>query len=597
MGTRGDFGGTPKWTRETVAAPLAWVLPNKRGWNGARGIVTVWASMDRQTLEFYDRTAAETAAKYRAVDQSAWRKLYAEVFPVGGRVLDVGAGSGRDVAMLVAMGFNAWGLEPSEQMRAESERAFPELKGKFLPVGLPLPENAEVGGPFDGVICSAVLMHVPESELFDAAFSLKRVLKEKGRLLISVPATRPGLNVEDRDETGRLFKLLQPEYLTLLFERLGFQLLRRWEDSDGLGRAGVRWNNFLFELDSARGRPLERIETVLNRDRKTATYKLALFRALSELGTMQHHQAEWLPDREVALPLRLIAEKWFRYYWPIFEATEFIPQNNGEQPGCAKPVAFRKQQGEIIEAYRSRGGLSQFLIDAASDALPEAVRKQYEETLRCIGATIKDGPVVYSSGAMFRYDKTRRAMVIAAGAWREFCQLGHWIEPAVLLRWAEETNRMSDGRVTVAEVLNRLVVNPTEERNVGAAKAVFDVMAEKRCVWSDKPLKLSYAVDHVIPFSMWHNNDLWNLLPCDSRVNGNKSDKLPERGLLLQRRDAIVFCWEQVRQRHERRFNHELLNFAGTRRAIGNWQHAAFQRLAEAVEETAIQRGAERWRP
>jgi len=35
---------------------------------------------------------------------------------------------------------------------------------------------------------------------------------------------------------------------------------------------------------------------------------------------------------------------------------------------------------------------------------------------------------------------------------------------------------MADGQVTVAEVLNRLVVNPTEERIVGAAKEVFDAL-------------------------------------------------------------------------------------------------------------------------
>ena len=86
---------------------------------------------------------------------------------------------------------------------------------------------------------------------------------------------------------------------------------------------------------------------------------------------------------------------------------------------------------------------------------------------------------------------------------------------------------MSGGRVMVAEVLNRLVVNPTEERNVGAAKEVFDGMVEKRCVWSDKVLRTGYAVDHVIPFRLWHCNDLWNLLPCDAQVNGRKSDKEP----------------------------------------------------------------------
>lgn len=156
---------------------------------------------------------------------------------------------------------------------------------------------------------------------------------------------------------------------------------------------------------------------------------------------------------------------------------------------------------------------------------------------------------------------------------------------------------MSSGRVAVAEVLNRLVVNPTEERNVGAAKDVFDAMPEKRCVWSDRVLRSSYAVDHVIPFSLWHCNDLWNLMPCDARVNGGKSDLLPERGLLLQRRDAMVFYWEKVRQRHERRFDHELMNFTGNQHGMANWQNGAFQRLVEAVEVTAIQRGAERWRP
>lgn len=551
--------------------------------------------MDAATVNYYERHAAEVSAKYRGVDQSAWRRRFQEAFPVGGRVLDVGAGSGRDVALLLSLGFDAYGLEPAAGMRAEAVRAFPQIEGRIFPFGLPLPEDADVGGPFDGIVCSAVLMHVPEAELFNAAFSLKRVLREKGKLWISVPGQRPGLDTENRDETGRLFKPLHPEYLVLLFERLGFQLLRRWEEADRLGRPGIVWNSFLFDLDSARGRPLDRIEGVLNRDRKTATYKLALFRALSELGTLQHHQAVWLPGREVALPLRLIAEKWFRYYWPIFEAAEFIPQNNGEQPVCAKPVAFRKRQMKIIEAYRSGGGLSQFLIDEASGQLSERVRQQYQETLRCIGTTIKEGPVVYASGKMFRYDKGR--VVVDAGAWREFCQLGHWIEPAVLLRWAEETNRMSGGRVTVAEVLNRLVVNPTEERNVGEAKSVFDGIKEKRCVWSDKPLQMTYAVDHVIPFSLWHCNDLWNLMPCDAGVNGKKSDKLPARGLIFQRKDAIVFYWEKVRQRHERRFEHELLNFTGVSRAAGSWQNVAFQRLVEAVETTAIQRGAERWRP
>jgi hypothetical protein len=80
-------------------------------------------------------------------------------------------------------------------------------------------------------------------------------------------------------------------------------------------------------------------------------------------------------------------------------------------------------------------------------------------------------------------------------------------------------------------------------------------------------------------------------------VNGKKSDRLPEHGLLLQRKDAIVFYWESARQQYERRFDHELVKFTGRKPETGNWQNPGFQRLVEAVEVTAIQRGAERWRP
>lgn len=120
--------------------------------------------MDRRTLDYYDQHAAEVLAKHRSIP-SGIDSYIPEAFPQpGSKILDVGSGSGRDLVGLLATGYDAYGLEPSEGLRAESVRAFPQLKDRVFPLGLPLPDDAACGSPYDGIVCSAVLMHVPLKE-------------------------------------------------------------------------------------------------------------------------------------------------------------------------------------------------------------------------------------------------------------------------------------------------------------------------------------------------------------------------------------------------------------------------------------------------
>ncbi|MFO1489432.1 MAG: hypothetical protein U1F77_05495 [Kiritimatiellia bacterium] len=49
----------------------------------------------------------------------------------------------------------------------------------------------------------------------------------------------------------------------------------------------------LFEKLAANAdRPLDQVESVLNRDKKDATYKLALFRALAEIAQTQYNRRD-----------------------------------------------------------------------------------------------------------------------------------------------------------------------------------------------------------------------------------------------------------------------------------------------------------------
>jgi hypothetical protein len=139
-------------------------------------------------------------------------------------------------------------VEPSPQLRALAVLA-PELQGRIYDGALPgLP--AHIDRKFDGVLCTAVFQHIPREQQFDAALDILKLLKPNGRLLLSIPKDRPGIDPAGRDDRGRLFTPLVLDELKLLFERLGFQSIGEWEDADTLRRPGVRCTTLLFVLRS-----------------------------------------------------------------------------------------------------------------------------------------------------------------------------------------------------------------------------------------------------------------------------------------------------------------------------------------------------------
>jgi 2-polyprenyl-3-methyl-5-hydroxy-6-metoxy-1,4-benzoquinol methylase len=218
--------------------------------------------MDEATLRAYAAHAGEIArrhAKGRRV-QAGISQYFARAFDRGDRILDVGAGAGGDLAFLMAEGYQAYGMEPVAEMRAEAVRAHPELSGRLVEGSLPddLPDLTSMGGPFDAAICAAMLQHLPRATLFDAVVSLRRLLRPGGRVLASIPTRRIDIDSEGRDPFGRLFSGVQAEELDLLFRQAGFRTLDRWEEEDGLGRGGVlQWATLLFELagDDKTGSP------------------------------------------------------------------------------------------------------------------------------------------------------------------------------------------------------------------------------------------------------------------------------------------------------------------------------------------------------
>ena len=92
------------------------------------------------------------------------------------------------------------------------------------------------------------------------------------------------------------------------------------------------------------------------------------------------------------------------------------------------------------------------------------------------------------------------------------------------------------------------------------------------CVWTGRTLDGRFEVDHASPYSVWGNNDRWNLLPCLARVNRAKSDALPTRQLLVRRRGAIVRYWGFYESQWEMRLTRQMHESLGSIVGQRGWE-------------------------
>ena len=556
--------------------------------------------MDAQTIDYYNQNAASVSARYESVE-SPFSALLPYIFERGSRVLDVGCGSGRDLSLILHRGFDAVGIEAAPALADQAISIHPELTGKIRHGVLPHDIPSDLFGTFDGILLSAVLMHIPDSGLFDTAIELRRLLKPGGTLLVSIPVERDDLSCEtDRDGRGRLMVLRPVPKVKLLFERIGFETAAVWNSADVLGRRGVAWISIQFIYHGGGRAPsIDRIEGIINRDAKVATYKLALLRSFCDIAQHESGIVRWDEDGRVGIPIEAVAEKWIEYYWPLIESETFIPQIGGEKTHSLKPISIRKPLAQLVSLYTGSGGLGGFILERDSEPLPDEIGSTYRRLLSTVKTAIKK-PVFYSGGGAagdkpFEYDHCDRLIHMDGDLWRELVLLGHLIHDSIVLRWAEESSRMSKGTIAVSTVLDRLLVSGSPAREVSLAREVYGSLGPLEYVWSGNTIR-QFAVDHAIPFSLWRDNSLWNLLPASPAVNNSKRDKLPETDLLRRRKDAIIYYWDIMKRENGQRFQKDTIKIAGNSRPDpSNWEDSLFTGFIEAMETTAARRGAARW--
>ncbi len=204
--------------------------------------------MDQPTLAYYNTHATELAARYEQVSSIAVAR-FESTFTKGSKLLDIGCGAGRDLALLARTGFDVYGVDPSAEFIQLAQQTHPDLEGRLSNGGLP-ELGIPFGGNFDGVLCYGVLMHLNMEALIRSVKSLRACMKPHGRVIVAVPTKKPGISPEHRDEVGRLFQLHRGEDLQSLFASNGFELIEQWSNQDNIDETGIEWLAQSYERTS-----------------------------------------------------------------------------------------------------------------------------------------------------------------------------------------------------------------------------------------------------------------------------------------------------------------------------------------------------------
>ncbi|MNE48457.1 hypothetical protein D3C80_1429220 [compost metagenome] len=158
------------------------------------------------------------------------------MLPKGGRILDVGCGSGRDLRAFELLGFDCVGIDPSPSLA----RIAHEYSGcETIVAGV---EDLDFKSSFDGVWACASLLHLPRHRFPAALNRILIALKPGGLFFISMQQGEGESVAPD----GRLFSRYSVSELNELVSGAGFSVLQEWITDDAQQkRRAISWVNML----------------------------------------------------------------------------------------------------------------------------------------------------------------------------------------------------------------------------------------------------------------------------------------------------------------------------------------------------------------
>ena len=326
------------------------------------------------------------------------------------------------------------------------------------------------------------------------------------------------------------------------------------------------------------------LSTILRHDSKQNSYKIALLRSINDV-VMNYPDAADL-NKDIAIPLRLLADFWIAYYWPFVQEDSPVYQGHRAKLQGVKrnDIAFRPKLTELRRAwenlYPGAGNPSDgyYLINELKikrkfssysedfieiyHAVNKKIRKALEMPIRYAGPgnwKVFEQPRVLKSYvetdiiALPGANGNEKCLLVSKGLWKKFQNLSLWIEALCIHEWSLFSERVeqSSKKISRGFIYQLLTDRPDNRRPLTWERNQIDILLMEgirfECPWSGYKIQkgIDYDLDHIIPVSLYPINEMWNLVPSNPRFNSHKKrDKLPSVETLLKAKPRLMHTYD-----------------------------------------------------
>lgn len=244
---------------------------------------------------------------------------------------------------------------------------------------------------------------------------------------------------------------------------------------------------------------------------KTTTYKYALLRAILE--------NLYKTTSRLELSFDLLAESFAKLYWNLVVRNGY---SQGYQAQIEKDLRkiqlnFNIPAGASFESLQENHRLGLIHL------IENNILKKY-----VVGALYAD-----TGGLLYGFSKKDRKVTLTLSSYEFLLKFQTTIFKLTnyeLAKFLQKKNTDLTQGILLDEI-----ENITQRESLKQFQKLIETHSRSFCFYTEKPLqqaKRSIAVDHFVPWSFIHSDELWNFVLTSAHLNSRKGSKLPAERFL-----------------------------------------------------------------